>query len=218
MLQEYRKPPDSAMSARKPASPAPQRQYRLSKSRLLSFLQCPKRLHLALHRPDLAEEDEGAARRMAAGHEVGEVARRLHPGGVLIGHDDDLGAALAETVERVKASPRVPLFEATFEHEGVLVRADLMLPQGRGWRMVEVKSSASVKDYHLQDCAIQTWVARHAGIRVHSTAVAHVDTAFVYPGGGNYRGLLKEADVDEDVEALAVEVPGWVSGPSGSPV
>jgi hypothetical protein len=199
------------MSARKPASPAPRTAYRLSKSRLLSFLQCPKRLHLALHRPDLAEEDEGAARRMAAGHGVGEIARRLHPGGVLIGHDDDLGAALAETAERVKPSPRVPLFEATFEHEGVLVRADLMLPQGRGWRMVEVKSSASVKDYHLRDCAIQTWVARHAGIRVQSTAVAHVDTAFVYAGGDNYRGLLKEVDVDEDIEALAGEVPGWVS-------
>lgn len=198
------------MSARKPASPDPQRQYRLSKSRLLSFLQCPKRLHLALHRPDLAEEDEGAARRMAAGHGVGEIARSLHPGGVLIGHDNDLGAALAETAEKVKASPRVPLFEATFEHEGVLIRADLMLPQGRGWRMVEVKSSASVKDYHLQDCAIQTWVARHAGIRVHSVAVAHVDTAFVYPGDADYRDLLKEVDVDEDIEALAVEVPGWV--------
>ncbi|MCC6143222.1 MAG: DUF2779 domain-containing protein [Candidatus Hydrogenedentes bacterium] len=199
------------MSARKPASPAPQRQYRLSKSRLLSFLQCPKRLHLALHRPDLAEEDEGAARRMAAGHGVGDIARSLHPGGVLIGHDDNLVAALAETAERVNASPRAPLFEATFEHEGVLARADLMLPQGRGWRMVEVKSSASVKDYHLRDCAIQTWVARHAGIRVHSVAVAHVDTAFVYPGGGNYGGLLKEVDVDDDIEALASEVPGWVS-------
>lgn len=198
------------MSARKPASPAPRTTYRLSKSRLLAFLQCPKRLHLALHRPDLAEEDEGAARRMAAGHGVGEIARRLHPAGVLIGHDDDLGAALAETAERVKASPRMPLFEATFEDEGVLVRADLMLPQGRGWRMVEVKSSASVKDYHLKDCAVQTWVARHAGIRVHSVAVAHVDTGFVYPGGGDYRGLLAETDVLEEIEELAAEVPAWV--------
>lgn len=74
------------------AAPAPLQQYRLSKSRLLSFLQCPKRLHLSLHRPDLAEEDKGAARRMATGHAVGEIARGLHPGGVLIGHDDDLGA------------------------------------------------------------------------------------------------------------------------------
>lgn len=53
------------MPTQKTASPAPHRQYRLSKSRLLSFLQCPKRLHLSLHRPGLAEEDEGAARRMA---------------------------------------------------------------------------------------------------------------------------------------------------------
>lgn len=209
MLREYRKKLDRAMPPKKTCSPP--LQYRLSKSRLLAFLQCPKRLHLALHRPDLAEEDEGAARRMVVGHGVGEIARRLQPAGVLIGHDDDLGSALAETAQLVKASPRVPLFEATFEHEGVLVRADLMLPQGRGWRMVEVKSSASVKDYHLQDCAIQTWVARHAGMRVHSTAVAHVDTAFVYPGGEKYQGLLKEVDVDEDIEALAGEVPGWVS-------
>ncbi len=149
---------------------------------------------------------------MQAGHGVGDIARSLHPGGVLVGHDNHLSEALSDTAKLIQSKPRTPIFEATFEHDGVLVRADLMLPQGHGWRMVEVKSSASVKGYHLKDCAIQTWVARHAGIHVHSVAVAHIDTGFVYPGGDDYHGLLKEADVLEDVEALSGEVPGWVRG------
>ncbi len=33
--------------------------YGLSKSKLMSFRQCPKKLWLEKHRPDLAEEDPG---------------------------------------------------------------------------------------------------------------------------------------------------------------
>jgi hypothetical protein len=51
------------------------------------------------------------------------------------------------------------LFEATFSADGVLVRLDVLLPDGQGHRIVEVKSSTSVKDVHLPDCAIQTWVS-----------------------------------------------------------
>ena len=55
--------------------------------------------------------------------------------------------------------------------------ADIMLPDGddadRSWRMVEVKSSTSVKDYHRDDIAIQAFVALAAGVPLKSIAVAH---------------------------------------------
>ena len=50
----------------------------------------------------------------------------MFPGGVLIGHDQDLDAALAETRRRMAQPGPVTLFEATFRHEGVLVRVDVL--------------------------------------------------------------------------------------------
>jgi hypothetical protein len=58
-------------------------QYRLSKSKILSGIQCPKRLYLEVHHPELAVEDEELARRFSIGHQVGEVAQQLCPEGNL---------------------------------------------------------------------------------------------------------------------------------------
>lgn len=184
----------------------------LSKSRLTAWKQCPKRLWLQIHRRDLQEDSKELERGFQIGFEVGEVAQGLFPDGLLIGHDDDLSAALIATQAALAAHPMRPLFEATFQHEGVLVRADLMLPTSNGYRMVEVKSSASVKPYHLDDCAIQAWVLRHNGMALAAIELAHIDTSFVYQGDGNYQGLFQHAPLDEAIAPLMDQVPDWIAG------
>jgi hypothetical protein len=77
--------------------------------------------------------------------------------------------------------------------------------------MVEVKSSASVKDYHRDDIAVQTFVAQAAGVPLKSVALAHIDTSWVYPGEEDYRGLLKEADLTAEAFARTEEVRGWIA-------
>ena len=181
--------------------------YRLSKSKLMSALQCPKRLYLEIHQPDLAEIDAGLQRRFAIGHEVGEVARSLYPEGRLIGHDDDLGAALRETQAALEVDGDLLLFEPTFQHGGVLVRADLLFRNGGRYRLVEVKASTGIKDHHYQDAAIQAWVIDGAGYVVDAVSIAHVDNSFVYEGNGDYRGLLNFIDVTQDLEPLLPKVP-----------
>ena len=52
---------------------------RLSKSKLLSFLQCRKRLWLEAHRPELAQITAARQALFDTGHRVGEVARRRQP-------------------------------------------------------------------------------------------------------------------------------------------
>ena len=181
---------------------------RLSKSRIIAHRQCPKRLWLQTFRPELAEDNDQAVARMDEGNRVGEVARTLHPGGLLI-DGENLQQACRDTEQALKDASR-PVFEATLNHQGVLVRADLLLPGDGGWRLVEVKSSTSVKDYHYADAAIQTWVMSGAGVPIKQTNIAHIDSSFVYPGGGDYRGLLKQVDVTGKVRALWEEVPQWI--------
>ena len=57
----------------------------LTKSRYLSWLQCPKRLWLEVHQPDLQADLSLAQQRIIQqGSEVGAFARTYFPGGVLI--------------------------------------------------------------------------------------------------------------------------------------
>lgn len=182
----------------------------LSKSRLLQYIQCPKRLWLSINRPELAEEDGGVTARLSAGNVVGEVARVLYPEGVLI-ETSDAKQALADTAAALTGKRR-PVFEAAFASSGVLVRADLLLPARGGYRLVEVKSSTKVKEYHLADAAIQSWVATQAGLAVKRVEIAHINGAFVYAGNGDYKGLFTHANITDEVNALNKEVRKWVKG------
>ena len=62
--------------------------FRLSKSKILAGLQCPKRLYLQTHHPELVQESASAQARFAQGNLLGEVARTVYEDGILIGHDD----------------------------------------------------------------------------------------------------------------------------------
>jgi predicted RecB family nuclease len=139
--------------------------------------------------------------------EIGKMARLNYPDGILIEHIEQPDVAVAETRRLIVNNSRVPLFEAALEFAGVLVRADILVPVDGGWRMIEVKSSGSVKDHHLIDCAVQLWVLEGTGVKVQQVFLAHVDTSFVYAGDGNYGQLLVDEDVTEKVRALLPAMP-----------
>ncbi len=188
----------------------------LSKSKLMAYRQCPKRLWLEVHRPELREDSASTQASFAVGHQVGAIARRLYDPaeqGVLIDPQaDGFDAAFAQTQELLQSAQ--PIFEAGFRAEGVLAFADVMMPVDQEgtltWRMVEVKSSTSVKDYHRDDAAVQSFAARASGVSLSKIAVAHVDSNWVYPGNEDYNGLLRENDLTDEVAARGEEVRRWI--------
>jgi len=174
--------------------------------------QCRRRLYLEIRRPELAEISKETRAAFDTGHAVGRVAREIYASGnaLMVPDDGGLEHALRKTSRAMLAKDRGPVFEATFRYSGVLVRADVLLPDGPGWRLVEVKASTRVEPEHLNDCAIQQWVLHGAGCRLQRISVAHVDSTFVYPGDGMYHGLLQEVSVDQQVRQQLALVPGWV--------
>ncbi|MFZ5499667.1 MAG: DUF2779 domain-containing protein [Pseudomonadota bacterium] len=189
----------------------------LSKSKLLAYRQCPKRLWLEVHRPDLREDSAATQASFAVGHQVGDIARRLYDPqgrGVLIDPQaEGFEGAFARTQELLQSAQ--PIFEAGFRAEGALALADVMLPVKKGgrlvWRMVEVKSSTSVKDYHRDDAAVQSFVARAAGVSLTKIALAHIDSDWVYPGDEDYNGLLLENDLTNEAFGRGEEVRRWIA-------
>ena len=185
---------------------------RLSKSRLMSARQCLKRLHLEIHRPELKEISPATEAAFEIGHRVGDIAQQIYArdGSVVIPYEGGMRHALQKSERLVKAGPSFPVFEGTFQHDGVLVRVDALIPDGASWRIVEVKASTSVKEEHPFDCAVQSWVFQGLGHGLNGVALAHIDNSFIYGGDGNYQGLLVEEDMAAEVENLLPVVSEWI--------
>ena len=182
----------------------------LSKSRIIAGRQCPKRLYLETYHPEL-KDDSNLEAVFAIGNAFGALARGLYPGGLLIEQDDDLSGAIDTTAAAMNDDSVDTLFEATFAHDGVLVRADILGKDKNGLVLTEVKSSTSVKPTHIDDCAVQAWVLTNLGFTVNRIQLGHVNNQFKYPGAGNYQGILKEVDITSTVQPLIQQVDHWVS-------
>ena len=191
---------------------APRKPY-LSKSRIISAWQCPKKLHLEKHHPELGVVSARTESLFATGHQVGEISQRLYgtADSVEIPFNQRMGLMVQQTRLLIDSGADFPIFEATFQHDGVLVRVDVLMPDEGGWRAIEVKASTSVKDYHVLDCAIQDWVMRHVGLPVTSISLAHINNQFVYQGGESYNGLLAEVDLTNEVQAVEPTVDVLIS-------
>ena len=182
----------------------------ITKSELLSGIRCPRQLWLRTYQANLARPFATSELAAAAGIELGNIARCKYKEGVLVGHVEQPDLAVINTSRLLSGDKAVPLFEAAFVHGDVLMRTDLLVPSAVGWRMVELKSSGSVKDRHLIDCAVQLWVLEGTGISVSKVCLAHVDGSFEYAGFGDYAGLLIEEDVTDKVREILGDVPHWL--------
>jgi len=184
----------------------------LSKSKIMAFRQCPRRVWLEVHRPDLKADSAATEQSYEAGYAVGEVARKLYDPegrGVTL---DFASTKFPQVFVATQNAMRdgCTIFEGAFEIPGALALADVLIPQGHSWRMVEVKSSTRVKDAHRDDIAIQTHIVTQSGVPLKGVALAHVDNAWVYPGGDDYRGLLVEVDMTAEAFSRGPEVAQWI--------
>ncbi len=184
---------------------------RLSKSRFLAGLQCHLRLWYECFERRLATPPDLATQALFdTGHEVGRLAQQRYPRGVLVkwGHLH-ADKAVAETKQLI-ANWEVPaLYEAAFEHQGVLIRADILKREDDGFELIEVKASTRVKEVHLPDVAVQLWVLRWAGVNVRRGGVLLLNKNYVYDGEFlDVDQLFQFHDLTEDLEPMLDDVEG----------
>lgn len=187
--------------------------YRLSKSKIMSGVQCHRRLWLETHRRELAVVTPETQHIFRMGHLLGNKARELMGPGELVEHERDIGRALEETPTALSTARArgTTVFEPAFAHDDVVSRADGFAPTPGGWHMIEIKAATSAKDYFLLDCAVQSWVIEGAGYQLERITLGYLDNQFVYQGGGAYTGLLSQDDVTERVRSLIPDVAGIIA-------
>ena len=174
----------------------------LSKSKYLNGLQCSKYLWILFHEPEKIPEPDAATRYIFdQGNLVGELAKKLFPGGIDIPSEDFMGN-IRETVELFKK--RRPLFEAGILAGNIYARADILNPVDEDeWDIVEVKSSTGVKDVHIHDVSYQKLCYQRFGLKIRKCFLLYINNQYVKNGEIDPEQLLTMRDISDEVEAVS---------------
>jgi predicted RecB family nuclease len=182
----------------------------LSKSRVMAGLQCHKLLWWMVHEPTAPELelDDQAQNAMDRGTRVGEIARTYVPGGVGIDLPHNAYDERVALTRRALEDQAPVVYEAAFRAGGVFVAVDVLKRDGRSFRLIEVKSTASVKDHHIPDVAVQAHILRQNALDLVSTEVMHLNRECTYPDLSN---LFVRSDVTQEARAVEGSVPRWIA-------
>ena len=195
----------------------------LTKSDLASFRQCPRKLWLEHHRPDLIPQNDSTLwRRANDGNIVGAKARELlgpnviwPPGG------SDPASAARDAIGKLSVTPHQPAVEFPMYRDGLYARADALVPAPTGGYILrETKASTfplkkdkvtpdKPEDHHLDDLAIQAWVYRASGWPLAGAELNLLNNQWRYPGNDDYSGLFRQLSVTAEVFARIPDVPNW---------
>jgi hypothetical protein len=175
----------------------------ISKSKYLSGLQCHKLLWFQYNAKDhIPAFDAQTQAIFDQGHLVGQLAKKLYPGGIEIaGRVNDFGKILE--LSKGALNQRKPLFEVAFKSENAYARADILNPVGKNdWEIIEVKSSTEVKDVNLHDLALQRYAYEGAGLSITKCFILHINNEYVRKGEVEPKKLFTNTDMTVEVEAL----------------
>ena len=175
----------------------------LSKSLFIRGLQCHRWLYLHKHYPELKDEMSPELQLIFnAGNEVGKKAQEIFPCGVEIPFEEgNYAGQVAKTKAAIDEGSKI-LYEATFSHNNVFVKADILRKGRKGWEIYEVKSATSVTDVHIHDTALQYHVLQGTGLAVTKAFVVYINSQYSKDGDINVKELFSVVDKTSDVENL----------------
>lgn len=187
----------------------------LSKSRYVAGLQCHRLLWWKVHEPAAKElePDKVLQDRFDQGAQVGALARERFPGGLLIEGDRGAFAERIAATQTAMDAGAPAIFEASFMADDTFVAVDVLLREDAAsrrptaasrWSLIEVKSTSSQKDEHVDDVAVQLHVLTRSGVNVAAQEVMHLNKDCHYP---DFTNLFQRTDVTEASRAKQPEIP-----------
>ena len=181
----------------------------LSKTKYLNGRQCLRYLWVLFNDPKrVLATDASTQYIFDQGHVVGELAKQLYPDGIEVPQDSFSGN-IDQTKRLLKE--RKPLFEAGILAGNLYSRVDVLYPaDDESWDIIEVKSSTSVKDIHIQDAAYQRYCCMKMGLNIRKCYIAVINNQYVREGEIDPQGLFNIHDITEEVLAISDDIPNQV--------
>ena len=175
----------------------------LTKSNYLVGLECPRHLWIFFNQPEkirkvtLAEEFK-----FKEGDKVGQMAKMLFPEGI------DLPTDYKENIRESKDAlkKKKPLFEAGFELNNCFSRADILVPVGDKWDIIEVKSGTEVKDINVHDVSFQKYVYESNGLKIRKCFLMHLNKEYFRKGKLDVKKLFVKEDVTSQVNIAIKDI------------
>ena len=202
-------------TARTSAAATPRAAPRLTKSRLIDGLQCPRKLWLAVNNPGCVPQEAGRDATTEEGNRVGalarELARRQYERSEYIGVSEPLGwpGGLARSAEVLAEGGPCVLFEAPFAAGAFCALSDIVMRQADGelW-LIEVKSATKLAGKpFIDDVSFQAWAMGECGFPPDRVLIRLIDNTWTYTGDDDYRGLFRDEDVTDQVRERLPHVP-----------
>ena len=181
----------------------------LSKTKYLNGRQCLRYLWVLFNDPDRVPiPDANTQYIFDQGRVVGELAKQLFPDGITV-PQDSFKSNIDQTTKLIEE--RKPLFEAGILADNLYSRVDILYPaDAESWDIIEVKSSTSVKDVHIQDAAYQRYCCTKIGLNIRKCYVAIINNQYVKEGDIVTDGLFNLHDITESVLAVSDDIPNQV--------
>lgn len=179
----------------------------ISKSSYIRGLQCVKSFYLNFFHKDFnIERDEQETKKFEIGYDVGKFAQQLFPGGVNCGYvlTNDRTKSVELTKRAIQEGKEI-IYEAAFEYDGLLCFTDILVKKGNEWIIYEVKSTTSVKDYHINDASFQYYIISKS-IPVNDVFIVHLNNQYVRKGNIDIQQLFAIQPVLEQAIELQDEI------------
>jgi hypothetical protein len=176
----------------------------LTKSKYMVGLSCPKYLWMMFHDLDkIPEFDVATEYIIKQGNIIGHLAKKLFPQGVDV-QEEDFKKNLQQTKELLKKKKSI--FEAGIIAGKLYARADVLVPVGNAWDIIEVKGSTKVKDEHIHDVSFQKHVYEKAGLKIRKCFLLHINNEFVKDGKIDPEKLLLQEEITAEVNEAIVGI------------
>ena len=172
----------------------------LTKSLYLAGLECPRYLWTKYHEKEkLAAPDASARFKLEQGTQVGQLAKKLFPNGLEVTsmNRDEVVQESRKLLDKQK-----PLFEPGFVFNNCYSRADILMPAGKKWDIVEVKSGTSIKEENLHDVTFQRHCYEGAGLKIGKCFILHLNTDYERQGKLDLEELFLKEDVTSQANKL----------------